>query len=93
MKYSIVIPCYKSSHTIAEVVKETAAELERLEFTPYEFVLVDDFSPDGGATVRELVTEGEHTIDVKPAGAESFEMKIKIVGVAGNSDINEWINL
>jgi hypothetical protein len=39
------------------------------------------------------VTEGEHTIDVKPAGAESIEMKIKIVGVAGNSDINEMFDL
>lgn len=39
------------------------------------------------------VTEGEHTIDVKPAGAESIEKKIKIVGVAGNSDINEMFDL
>ena len=59
MKYSIVIPCYQSSHTIAEVVKETSAELERLDYTPYEFVLVDDFSPDGGATVRELQSLAE----------------------------------
>lgn len=54
MKYSIVIPCYRSSHTIREVVEETARELERLERTPYEFILVDDYSPDEGATVREL---------------------------------------
>lgn len=59
MKYSIVIPCYQSSHTIAEVVKETSAELERLDFTPYEFILVDDFSPDGGATVREIQSLAE----------------------------------
>ena len=39
------------------------------------------------------ITEGEHTIDVKPAGSESIEMKIKIVGVAGNSDINEMFDL
>ena len=39
------------------------------------------------------VTEGEHTIDVKPSGSESIEMKIKIVGVAGNSDINEMFDL
>lgn len=29
-------------------------EMERQKRTPYEFVLVDDFSPDNGATVREL---------------------------------------
>ncbi|MBQ6388067.1 MAG: glycosyltransferase [Mogibacterium sp.] len=54
MKYSIVIPCYKSAHTIRQVVEETSAELERIGRTPYEFVLVDDFSPDEGNTVREL---------------------------------------
>ena len=52
--YSIVIPCYRSSKTIRTVVEETAAEMERLSKTPYEFVLVDDFSPDGGETVREI---------------------------------------
>lgn len=54
MLYSIVIPCYKSSHTIRQVVEKTAAELERLGRMPYEFVLVDDFSPDGGETICEL---------------------------------------
>ena len=32
----------------------TMQEMERQKRTPYEFVLVDDFSPDGGATVKEL---------------------------------------
>ena len=54
MKYSVVIPCYKSSHTIRQVVEEAAKELARLGRTPYEFILVDDFSPDDGATVTEL---------------------------------------
>lgn len=54
MKYSVVIPCYKSSHTIRQVVEESSAELDRLGRTPYEFILVDDFSPDDGATVSEL---------------------------------------
>ena len=54
MLYSIVIPCYKSSHTIRQVVEETAAEMEKMGKVPYEFVLADDCSPDGGETVREL---------------------------------------
>ena len=54
MKYSIVIPCYRSAHTIRQVVSETSAEMDRLDRTPYEFILVDDFSPDNGETVREL---------------------------------------
>ena len=54
MRYSIVIPCYCSSHTIRDVVEATIEEMERLGRTPYEFILVDDYSPDGGDTVREL---------------------------------------
>ena len=52
--YSIVIPCYKSSHTIRQVVTETSAKMEEMGRTPFEFVLVDDCSPDDGETVREL---------------------------------------
>ena len=54
MKYSIVIPCYNSAHTIRQVVEETAAEMTKLGRTPFEFVLTDDYSPDGGATLAEL---------------------------------------
>ena len=41
-------------HTIRQVVEEASVEMTRLGRTPYEFILVDDFSPDDGATVREL---------------------------------------
>jgi undecaprenyl-phosphate 4-deoxy-4-formamido-L-arabinose transferase len=51
---SVVIPCYKSSQTIAKVVDMTAVELEKSGYNEYEFVLVDDCSPDGGATARVL---------------------------------------
>ncbi len=60
MLYSVVIPCYKSSHTIRQVVELTIEQLEALGKTPFEFVLVDDFSPDGGDTLcvlRELADE------------------------------------
>ena len=52
--YSVIIPCYKSSHTIREVVELTSAKLDELGRTPYEFVLVDDCSPDEGETLAEL---------------------------------------
>ena len=55
MLYSIVIPCYNSSRTIRKVVEMTAAEMDKLGRAPYEFVLVDDFSPDGGDTLHELL--------------------------------------
>lgn len=52
--YSIVIPCYNSSHTIRQVVTETAAKMKELGREPFEFILVDDHSPDEGATICEL---------------------------------------
>lgn len=54
MLYSIIIPCYKSSHTIREVVEMTSMEMKKLNRTPFEFVLVDDYSPDNGNTICEL---------------------------------------
>lgn len=52
--YSVIIPCYKSSATIEKVVRLTSEELERLGRNEYEFVLVNDCSPDGGETIRAL---------------------------------------
>ena len=52
--YSVIVPCYKSALTIRKVVELTSAKLEELGRTPYEFVLVDDNSPDKGETVRAL---------------------------------------
>ena len=54
MLYSIVIPCYKSSHTIREVVELTASQMSELGKTPFEFLLVDDSSPDDGETLLTL---------------------------------------
>ena len=52
--YTVVIPCYKSSRTIRKVVEETMGQFKQMERGDVEFVLVDDCSPDDGATVREL---------------------------------------
>ena len=55
MLYSIVIPCYKSSKTIRKVVEMTMQEMDRLDRREYEFVLVDDCSPDDGETMAALM--------------------------------------
>ena len=52
--YSIVIPCYKSAETIETVVIETAREMDKMGRNDYEFVLVNDCSPDNGATIKKL---------------------------------------
>ena len=54
MLYSVVIPCYRSDQTIRKVVELTMKQFADMGITDYEFVLVDDYSPDGGATVRAL---------------------------------------
>ncbi|MDO4522301.1 MAG: glycosyltransferase [Eubacteriales bacterium] len=54
MRYSVVIPCYKSDQTIRKVVELTMEELRTLGIHDFEFVLVDDCSPDGGKTVEAL---------------------------------------
>ncbi len=54
MFYSVIIPCYKSDQTIRRVVEMTMAQFADMGIDQYEFVLVDDCSPDGGKTVRQL---------------------------------------
>ncbi len=54
MLHSVVIPCYRSSRTIRKVVEETMEQFRKMDRGDVEFVLVDDCSPDEGATVREL---------------------------------------
>ncbi len=64
-KYSVVIPCYKSSKTIAKVTNLIAEEFDRLKFGEYEIVLVNDCSPDGGATIKVLYELAEKHSYVK----------------------------
>ncbi len=53
-KYSVVIPCYKSSKTIEKVSNLIAEEFDHLDIGDFELVLVNDCSPDGGATINVL---------------------------------------
>ncbi len=53
-KYSVVIPCYKSSKTIEKVSDLIAEEFDRLNIGEFEIVLVNDCSPDAGATIKVL---------------------------------------
>jgi len=60
MKYSVIIPCYRSSESIREVIELTMEEFKKLDIDDYEFVAVDDCSPDEGKTaeaLRELAAE------------------------------------
>jgi len=48
MQVSVVIPCYNTTTVIFELIDETISELEQLGFSSYEFILVNDSSPDKG---------------------------------------------
>jgi glycosyltransferase involved in cell wall biosynthesis len=47
---SVVVPCYRSGETIDRAVRSVLAQTE----LPSELILVDDASPDGGATLARL---------------------------------------
>lgn len=44
---SFVIPCYRSEHTICNVVEELINTIKDLSVEKYEIILVNDCSPDG----------------------------------------------
>lgn len=52
---SFVIPCYRSEHTLEDVVSEIQKTLRDMEQYDYEIILVNDCSPDGTwAVIRRL---------------------------------------
>lgn len=54
MLYTIVIPCYRSSHTIRKLVELTSEKMREMRRTPFEFILVEDCSHDDRKTLNEL---------------------------------------
>ena len=54
MLHSIIIPCYNSDLTIRKVVESTMEEMKCLGRNEYEFILVDDYSPNNPKTITVL---------------------------------------
>ena len=61
MKISVVIPCYNSEKSIAEVVDLTKGELLKLGYE-YEFVLVNDYSKDNTFNEIKVLCEQDSNI-------------------------------
>ena len=58
MRITIVIPCYRSEKTLEDVVKEAKAEILKREGNDYQFVLVNDCSPDDTfGVIKKLCAE------------------------------------
>lgn len=62
MLISIVIPCYRSEKTIERVVEEVKTEILKREGNDYQFVLVNDCSPDGTFQVLRRLAEADSKI-------------------------------
>ena len=57
-KVSFIIPCYRSEHTLADVVAEIEAKMRELPRYSFEILLVNDCSPDDTLQViRRLCAE------------------------------------
>ena len=88
--YSIVIPCYKSAETIEKVVTTTAEEMNKMGRTDFEFVLVNDGSPDQDATIRKLkeMTEKYSYVKVIDLAKNSGQHNAMMAGLrAASGDV------
>lgn len=62
---SFVIPCYRSEHTLENVVAEIHKTLKEMEQYDYEIILVNDCSPDGTwAVIRRLCQENSRIMGI-----------------------------
>lgn len=59
---SFVIPCYRSEHTLENVVAEIHKTLKDMEQYDYEIILVNDCSPDGTWAVIRRICQENHRI-------------------------------
>lgn len=57
MLLSIVIPCYRSAHTISKVVEMSMEVIDKIEGLDCEFVLVNDCSPDNTYEAIQALAE------------------------------------
>lgn len=62
MRYSFVIPCYRSEHTIEQVVEELIDEMKEEGLADYEIILVNDCSPDDVWSVIKQLAQRYHFV-------------------------------
>ena len=56
-KYSFVIPCYRSEHTVTAVIDEIIAVMAKRPELDYEIIAVNDCSPDDVFSVLKALAE------------------------------------
>lgn len=65
MLFSVVIPCYCSSKTLDPVIDEIERVFLGMNVSDYEIILVNDCSPDSGATLRKIRELGAQNHHIK----------------------------
>ena len=63
-KLSFVIPCYRSEHSVGDVIKEIIETVENDGRYNYEVICVNDCSPDGTWLVLKELAEGNPKIKI-----------------------------
>jgi len=65
-KISYVIPCYRSEHTIGDVVADISQTMGARPEYDYEIILVNDGSPDGtGTAITKLAHRDSHVLAIQ----------------------------
>ena len=68
MKISYIIPCYRSTATLPQVVAEITETMKTIDKYDYEIILVNDCSPDDTfETIKRLAGEDERIIGLSLA--------------------------
>lgn len=68
VKISFVIPCYRSEHTLENVVKEINDKMLQMKQEDYEIILVNDCSPDNTfEVIRSLCAKDKRIIGINHA--------------------------
>ena len=62
MKLSFVIPCYRSEHTLSDVVAELKSTMAQRPELDYEIILTEDGSPDGVWQVIRSLAEADSRV-------------------------------
>lgn len=82
----IVLSCPKVSVTIIPEPKGATLTCEGREYG------MERVGTSWTALLQD-VSEGAHTVDIKPEGAASVRLSINIIGVGGNTDIDDYFSL
>lgn len=68
MKYSFVIPCYRSEHTICIVVDDLKEVIRKEHIDDYEIILVNDHSPDNvWGVIKKLSVDNMNVMGINLA--------------------------